>query len=153
MTVGPKFLPVLMIGLASSLSTALASTDGAVVAVAHASDENTLSPEDYNSLFRGTMSRWSNGERVTLVLPPSGSDVMTQLCADLSVDERLYRRHLRELALRGEIRRPIEAATTGQIIELVASTPGAVAPVSSLETFASTTLPASVRPLSLQTAP
>ena len=103
-----------------------------------------LSSVEYQHIFRGTLARWPNGDRITLVLPPSGSDAMRALCEDLNVNERLYRRHLRELAIRGEIHRPIEATTELQVVDLVLATPGTVAPTTPDQSKRQESLPAGV---------
>jgi len=154
MLFGLSIVASILVGLTGSEAFDVPAADSEVVALAHASStDTTLTAEDFHSIFRGTTSRWSNGERITLVLPPTGSESMTHLCDELNVDERLYRRYLRELALRGEIRRPVEANTEDQVIALLVATPGGIAPVGNFGLSDKQALPALVHSVSVQEAP
>jgi hypothetical protein len=154
MLFGLSIVASILVGLTGADELDALAADAEVVALAHASsDDTTLTAEDFHSIFRGTTSRWSSGERVTLVLPPTGSESMTHLCDELNVDERLYRRYLRELALRGEIRRPVEASTEDQVIGLLVSTPGSIAPIGSTGLSNAEAVPAPIRSVSLQGTP
>ena len=128
-------------------------SDGMFVFVHGTVEDDALTAKTFNDLFRGTVGRWPDGGRVTLVLPPADSDGMKALCETLNVNERLYRRHLRELALRGEIQRPLEARSDADVIQFLRSTEGAIAPAGAAPSAESAALPVGVAILPVVEAP
>jgi len=131
-------LPIAILAMGLTLANAAVGADsanepsGEVRAIAHPS-VGMLVVEDpeYRRVFLGRTSRWDEGDRVVLVLPPPESDAMESLCSILRVNLRSYQRLLTQRQFRGEIQQPVEARDEQHLVEIVASTPGAIAPFTS----------------------
>ena len=128
-TVLRSMMTLLVIVLVCLLPPSGRAASTSPVAVVHGGTEiSAFTERDFRRLFLGTQERWDAGERVTLVLPPPGSETMTWLCRELRVSEHLYWRGLMERALRGDIQKPLQARDLSHALELTAETVGAITP-------------------------
>ena len=107
----------------------LAAGEGeAFVIVAHPGVASVpLTQSQLKRLFTGRSPYWPGGDPVTLVLPPTSSDAMAWLSAEVvNIPEASLRRYLLELSYRGDLTRPISADTDSDAQEAVRRTPGAL---------------------------
>jgi len=89
----------------------------------------TLKTSELSKVFSGRRSNWNNSTPVQLILLPTGSPEMRWLCDQLKVPEHLLRRFIFQRVYRAQLRKPIEVSTASEAIQVLANTPGAIAPL------------------------
>jgi len=89
----------------------------------------TIKASELSKVFSGRRSNWNNSTPVQLILLPTGSPEMQWLCDQLKVPEHLLRRFIFQRVYRAQLRKPIEVSTVSEAIQVLANTPGAIAPI------------------------
>ena len=117
-------------GAVASWTTRSALASDFVVAVSPRVRVKRVSRSKLRRALTGRLQRWPGGDRVRIVLPPKGSPSMKWLCREvLRVPESRYRRFLMEKAFRGDIDRPLQAASEREASELILEQKGAIGPL------------------------
>jgi hypothetical protein len=82
---------------------------------------------ELKDIFIGRRKTWTEGEVVQVVLGPSGSPELRWLAeVFLGVPERTLVAKIRQEVFKGEMRKPVAAATEKECVDAVTANPGAV---------------------------
>jgi len=121
---------VLLVAAAwAALTSGVASARGAVAVVVHASNPmSEISSVQLRHIFLGDQTRWSDNQKVTILLLPRGSDERrTVLRALLKMSEDDFARHWIAKIFRGDVTSgPKTGITAASILKLTADLPTAL---------------------------
>ena len=99
------------------------------MATAQAQETGVMDVERARRVFSGRLTRWPDGTKIRLVLPPRGSAAMKRLCALVRMPESTYRHFLHARAFARRMPKVIEADSEAEVATQLGAVRGAVAPM------------------------
>jgi hypothetical protein len=121
-------LRVLISAAALSLFPAASAWSDGFVLVGNVKASRPRAPRAaLKDIFIGRRKAWAEGAVVQVVLGPSGSAELKWLAEEfLGVPERTLMAKIRQEVFKGEMRKPLIAASAKECVDAVAANPGAV---------------------------
>ncbi|MEY4916132.1 MAG: hypothetical protein RL616_45 [Verrucomicrobiota bacterium] len=119
------FKPGLLLAVLIASATAARALDGAVVIANSSVAADSLTADAIKDIYTGKTKYWDGGQNVVIgVVPNQGDAALQQACG---MDYSGFKVFWQRIAFSGRGQEPKKSASTAELVQLVATTKGAIA--------------------------